>query len=256
VSDAAPEKTGDTATPAKKPSPSGVVKGTRRPMPRKPAVTADGTPATPPAPAKPDQMKVVALAVCAALFVACVGVGAYILFFKKAPVKTVKLSEDAKALADKAERAKALYAEGKAKAGSDKLEDLTEAADKMFQALNLFNEVADEYKTVPGHEEAIREAHDRKLFIDAELKKVRDKKYELETQADKERREKAKASEPKKPTEAAVAPPAPTQAGKEPTEEELSDKNLDRLFNDDPSEYERLAKIREKKDPNFKMKKP
>jgi hypothetical protein len=48
--------------------------------------------------------------------------------------------------------------------------------------------------------------------------------------------------------------PAPS-INKEPTAEELSDEHLDHLFKNDPSEYERLAKIREKRDPTFKMKK-
>lgn len=207
---------------------------------------------------KPDGAKVIALAVCGLLFVGCVGVLIYILVFKpQAVAKTGvdKLAPAAKALAEKADRAAKLYEDGKAKAGSDKLDDIVDSEKNMFEALTLFNEVADEYKTVPGYEDKIRLAHDKKLFIDAELKKVRDKKYELETQADNQRRAKAKITQPDKPAAEVASIPA-TTVGKEPTEEELSDKNLNRLFDDDPSEYERLAKIRKKKDPAFEMKKP
>ena len=244
---------------SKTPAVAAAVKGPRRPgtgTARRAVGASDVKPAT--GVKKPDGAKVIALAVCALLFVGCVGVLLYILVFKpKAVAKTGvdKLAPAAKALAEKADRAAKLYEDGKAKADSDKLDDIIDSEKNMFEALTLFNEVADEYKTVPGYEDKIRLAHDKKLFIDAELKKVRDKKYELETQADNERRAKAKTTQTDKPAAEVVSIPA-TPAGKEPTEEELADKNLNRLFDDDPSEYERLAKIREKKDLTFKMKHP
>lgn len=260
MSDEAAQKPGEAGGPEKKPATASAGKGVRRPgsgITRKAPGASDVKAPGAVTPHKADTLKLVMMGLCALLFVGCVGVGAYILFFKPAaPVKNVKLSPEAEALAKKADRAKQLYKDGIAKANSAKLEELQDAEKNLFDALNLFNEVADAYQTVPGHEEDIRFAHDKKLFIDAELKKVRDKRNELEMQLDRERREKNKVAQPSKPAEAAPPPPVTTLPGKEPTDEELSDKNLDKLFNDDPSEYERLAKIRESKDKNFKMKKP
>jgi hypothetical protein len=229
---------------------------TARPM-RRPSNTvarkaSDSQTAKPSMP--PTKAKSAAMLVCAALLLACIGMGGYLIYKKTAnntpAAKTEKLSPEAQALADKANAAQKIYEEGRAKASSNTIEDLKLADDKLMEASKLFNEIVDSNQTVASAKKQIELAHDKKLGIDKELLQVREKIYNLDMQKSRDRSRAAQAA--KTPDS---VPAAPT-IGKEPTKEELSDENLNKLFDNDPSEYERIAKFREKIDPNFKMKKP
>ena len=241
---------------------SNVIKPVRRPVPgsgvRRSA--PDAAPASK-APAPPDTAKTVAFAVCGLLVVGIVGMGGYLLLRNK-PVAVVKapmdnLAGDARALAEKAVNAEALYKVGKEKAASGTLDDLRDADKKLTEANVLFNEIVDSNQTVDGYKEKIDFARDMKASIDKELLPIRNTIFKLEGEV---RRNKAKSGDVAKTPDgttppAPVPPPATTPQGKEPAESELTDANLDRLFKDDPSEYERLAKVRKAKDPAYVIKK-
>ena len=207
------------------------------------------------APPPPDTAKTIAFAVCGLLVVAIVGVGGYMIFKPKAPTaaKTSldKLSGDARELAEKAVKADELYKEGKEKAASQTLADLLEADAKLTEANKLFNEISDANQTVAGFKDQIESARNKRMTIDKELTPIRKKIDELESE---ERRNKSKTAGSTKTTD--PAPPTPVVTpGKDKPEPDLSDANLDRLFKDDPSEYEKLAKMRKAKDPAYEIKK-
>jgi len=235
---------------------STAAKPTRR-APVSPAKRSPGdSVASSKAPPKPDKAKTIAFVICGLLLLGIVVVGAYLVLRPK-PIPVVKapldrLSGDAKALAEKALKAEALYKEAKEKSSSAALADLKEADSKLTEANQLFNEIVDSNQTVAGFKEQIELARDKKLSIDKELRAIRVKVDNLETQ---ERHERLKNPSAVKPADGTTPVPATPEGVKEPTEAELSDANLDRLYKDDPSEYEKLAKIRKAKDPNYVIKK-
>ncbi len=219
----------------------------------------DGPPA-PKSPPPPDKAKTIALIVCALLVVGILGVGGYLAFRSK-PVPVVKapldnLNGDARALAEKALKAEALYNEGKEKAHGKTLDELRDSDNKLTAANQLFNEIVDSNQTVEGFKEKIEFARDTKLKIDKELGLVRGKIFAMEGE---ERRAKSKSTPGEKAPEAttpASGTPAPAASGEaEPTAADLTDANLEKLFKDNPSEYERFAKIRKAKDPTYVIKK-
>ena len=102
-----------------------------------------------------------------------------------------------------------------------------------------------------GFKDQIESARNKRMTIDKELTPIRKKIDELESE---ERRNKSKTAGSTKTTDPAPSTPAVTP-GKDKPEPDLSDANLDRLFKDDPSEYEKLAKMRKAKDPAYEIKK-
>ena len=211
--------------------------------------TANAKAAVPP----PDKAKTIAFAVCGLLIVGIIGMGGYLVLRPKtatgAKAPLERLAGDAKALAEKALKADALYNEGIEKSATKTLESLHEADEKLTEANLLFNEIVDSNQTVEGFKEKIDLARDRKMSIDKQLRPIRVKIEELETEV---RRAKMNAAATVKAPDAPATPVTPAPG--EPALD-LSDANLNRLFKDDPSEYERLAKIRKAKDPSFVIRK-
>lgn len=207
------------------------------------------------APPPPDTAKTIAFAVCGLLILAILGVGGYMILKPKGAAVTKtsldKLSGDARELAEKAVKADGLYKEGKEKAASQTLADLLEADKKLTEANQLFNEISDANQTVEGFKEKIESARNKRMTIDKELIPIRKKIDELESE---ERRNKSKTAGNAKTPDATPPVPAVTP-DKDKPEADLSDANLDRLFKDDPSEYEKLAKMRKAKDPTYVIKK-
>jgi hypothetical protein len=253
----AESKPADTSTPSDA-KPAGKI--TARPM-RRPgsnarfgkASGAAGDAVKPPAP-PPSHLKMGLIVATAVVALACVGLGAYIYMHPR-NTPASKLDERAAALKKKAERAAAMYAEGKTLSASDKYEDMTDAQEKLTEASGLFYEISESYQTIdiPGVKENIQLANEKKLSIDTDLHALRERIRKIDDDA---RREKSKAAQANKPPETNTPTTPPPTINKEPKPEELTDENLNKLFDNDPSEYDRLAKIRKEKDPTYVIRKP
>ena len=231
------------------------VRAARRPSGTVARKSSEGGPVVKNA-APPDTAKTIAFAVCGVLAVGILGLGGYLVLRPKAAVVAKapldKLVGEARALAEKALKAEALYKEGKEKPAGTTLAELRDADEKLTEANKLFNEIVDSNQSVAGYKEQIDLAQEKKLNIDKELRPIRVKIDAMESE---ERINRSKAAAASKTTDGTSTPtPAPVPGGKAPEDSELTNENLDRLFKDDPSEYERLAKFRKAKDPSYVIK--
>jgi len=239
-----------------KPAAKATVRPMRRPasnarVGKTPGASGDALKA-PPAP--PSHLKMGLIVATAVVALACVGLGVYIYMHPRNTPMT-KLDERAAALKKKAERAAKMYDEGKTLAASDNYDDMNAAQEKLTEASGLFYEISESYQTLdmPGVKENIQLATEKKYSIDADLHALRERIRKIDEGA---LREKSKAAQANKPPETNTPTPPPSTFNKEPKPEELTDENLNKLFDNDPSEYDRLAKIRKEKDPTYVIRKP
>jgi hypothetical protein len=207
-------------------------------------------------PRKYSKAKAVVIVICFLLFLVCLGVGVYIVFFKPgkaAPGHIEKYSPEARSLIEKATRAETLYNEALEKSKSEVLEDLQAAERNMTEALQLWTDIAGLNQTVDDFAETIELAHRKRPSMDIELRALRTRLFDAENA---QRREKFRQdAEAKKALEAAAKAAKAAEkaaAAKAAKGDDLSDENINRLIDADPSEAERLIKLRQKKEPGYK----
>jgi hypothetical protein len=196
-----------------------------------------------------DVPKAIALGACAALFIACVVV-AYTrrevlgrLWGKMtgdapAVVKKQKLPEEAAKVVAAFDKADALYESSQAKVKSDKLEDLQEASKLMGQARDGWAEAREWGKSYEGFED--KRAHAEKMLkqTDKEFRTLNEKVQQLEMESLRKAHQERKARKDgddtgKTPASAAAANGMET----------LDEAAYEKMKDDDPSEYERFAKL-------------
>jgi hypothetical protein len=200
-------------------------------------------------PPKPSHIKALIILLCVVLFLACLVMGGVVIYKRviapKAPVKHTKYSPEAQKLIDGATRAKQLYEDAAVKAKSDKLEDLQAAEKTMTDAFSTWTEISKLNQTVDEYDDLIQEAFRRLPLMDKDLRALRTRLTDAEMAQLREQAKKAAAD--KAPAPAPVAPNPPVAKV-----EDLSDANINRLIDDDPTEAERLIKLRQKQEPTYK----
>jgi len=195
--------------------------------------------AGPAVPAKKDKFKAIAIAACALLFLACVGVGAYIIFFKPSKRQPVeKYSAQAQKLVDMCDQADKDYEIAQTKKDSDKIEDKVEARDKMLHAVELWNKVFESNQMVPGAEEKINHARQMAETVDKQARELSEvvTKLEMEERIRKSNERKKNAPPTTTPDTAAPTPP------KQGEIEWVDEAEWKKMETGDPSEYERIQK--------------